>query len=446
MRREFLLSIAVLLGLARSASAAPSGTTPEPSSIFLGIDTRLSASSGRASYVFTIDPLMGTEGGVRTSLGLGRLLFGYEEALPKILELDEQQPLGKATAVLGRTLKLVFIDSPLAETNANAIHEIFGHGSRGREDGRESGIFLTLPWPYCGLLTGGTHDNCTPYASPNEPTTDQDRSMMVTLGGVDANYTAQWWLNAEIVQAGGRVTHGESLLYLLSKSTYSDTFLDPALQTQGKLPPNDDLNRYVGMLQDRFNRWRPADRASIAKNLQTAYLWSLADPTLIYASYSTVINSLWRGERESKMPLPSVGSTVFYPSPRFALSPFGAEHAIDVFVGRKSTVVDLYGRVVSGGLASAYGGGARLLGWQFSQRISVGAEVDAWSQPEVLPARRAVYRREQRFGWNAGASLDIGLAGRLGVTGRLAYKTAGFLMGQPLDEGIHGYIGLSIRR
>ena len=39
---------------------------------------------------------------------------------------------------------------------------------------------------------------------------------------------------------------------------------------------------------------------------------------------------------------------------------------------------------------------------------------------------------------------DLRIYGGVGLTARLAYKTRGYLAGQPIDEGLYGYVGASI--
>ncbi|HSO39620.1 MAG TPA: hypothetical protein VLT33_44140, partial [Labilithrix sp.] len=138
------------------------------------------------------------------------------------------------------------------------------------------------------------------------------------------------------------------------------------------------------------------------------------------------------------------GKYTVYASPRFGLTPFGAEHYVDVMVGRDRSVVALYGRAGSSGLASYTGAGVRALGLRLGDRVSLGAELDVWSQPQTLFDDRAVYERPQSRGVNAGATGDVRVYRNVGLTARLAYKTRGYLTGQPIDQGLHGYFGLSV--
>src|SRR5262249_44657153 len=159
-----------------------------------------------------------------------------------------------------------------------------------------------------------------------------------------------------------------------------------------------------------------------ARRLQTAYVWNFLDPTFFFAFYSTFVNKVYSGERYSRMPLPSVGGVVFYPAPRFNLSPFGAEHYLDLFLQRGTVLADLYGRAGSSGLASYTGGGARVLGWKPHKAISLGGEMDVWKQPELLVEQRNVYAPPDEWGVNGGIFGTLNVFGGAGITGKLAYK------------------------
>jgi hypothetical protein len=153
---------------------------------------------------------------------------------------------------------------------------------------------------------------------------------------------------------------------------------------------------------------------------------------------------VWRGDRYLRFPIPHAFGVAFYPTPRWTLSPFGAESYLDLFFAKDGTVLDVYGRTATSGLASAKGVGARAFGVRVHDRVRVGAELDVWNQPETLLDVHAAYDRAQQWGMNAGVSADVRIYGALGATARLAWKSRGWLTGAPIDEGLHGWLGASI--
>lgn len=391
--------------------------------------------------VFAFDPKMGVESTVRSTDSVARVIYRYENVLPDV-PLDESRFPGNALGVIGRGLKLILVDAPLAELTSIVDHEVGGHGGRGRELGLEPTFLFYLPAVYRRVFAPDDEARAgafTQFLTRNA--VEGDRAMLGTLGGLEANYVHAWWINARIVRAHGRVHHGDLLVYLASKLPYADSVYD--------VPPEggdggNDISSYVTHLQDRFNRWRPGDRRAIAGRLGAGYVWNLVDPTLFYALYGTLVANVWQGRPYTKMPLPRIGDTTVFLSPRFALSPFGAEQTLDVFLGRGERMLDLYGRVVSSGLADAYGVGARVLGIRAGDRTTLGAELDLWRQPEMLLDARGVYDRPQRLGLNAGAFFDVRVASIFGITGKIASKTPGWVVGQPVSGGLHGYLGVSL--
>ncbi len=392
--------------------------------------------------VFVADPHLGMEGGIRTLESAGRLAFRYEQAVPPLVHFDETRPLERAGAVAGRFAKLVFLDEPIAEIEATWIHEVYGHGARARDLGGEATYTLRLPGVYCALLSP-SHEACRSDTAATSTTVEADRPLLVILGGIEANSLASWWTDERMVAQDGWLHHGELYVYF-GKLVYWSSFLSRDLETQGRLPGGqDDVDQYVTLLQDRFNRTSAADRASIARRLRAGYLWNLADPMLAFSAFGTLLH-LWRGDRFLRFPLPHVGGVAFHPTPRWTPSPFGGESYLDLFLAKDGTVLDFYGRTATSGLAHATGAGVRAFGVRVHDRVRAGAELDLWNQPETLLDVHAAYERPQLVGMNAGVSADVRLWGALGATARLAWKSRGWLTGAPIDQGLHGWVGVSI--
>ncbi len=395
----------------------------------------------RPDLVFVANPNFGIEPGARTTLNAGRLLFRYQELLPSITKFDESRPSGKALGILGRTLQFGFLDGPLAHMETTVTHELFGHGARAREFGGKPAYVFGLPLPYSLFLAPQQQTSGVAFYNTDPRNLDQD--IALHFGGLESNFLTAHWINTEMVNARGWARHSDLLVYAISKVTYVTTFVSRDLRGQ-RGAVGDDIDSYVNALQDKFNHWRPNQRVTIAKNLQTAYLWNLIDPTLVFSLYSTLVNFIYHGKRESKMPLPSVNGVTFYPSPRFNLSPFGAEHYLDLFLTKGDVVVDAYGRIGSSGLASYTGAGVRALGWKPHKSVSLGAEVDVWKQPALQLEERNLYTRPDEWGVNVGGFATVKILGKLGLTGKFAYKSRGYLQGQPLDATPYGYLGVSI--
>jgi hypothetical protein len=442
VRRE---ALAIICAAAMLAGGGPSPADAEEPALGARAVAEAPLPVAATELVFVADPHFGMEGGARTVLSLGRLWFRFEERLP-LPTLDEQDPLGKALGVAGRALLLSFVDGPLVQLEYALIHEVFGHGARARDLGEQAVYSFKLPVPYREILD--PNDHTTGGASTGitnaPPIAARDRLLLIDGGGLESGYLTARWLNRRLVANNGRLEEDQLLLYAIAKLEYSTSFFASDLAKNGAAG-GDDVRQYLTDLQDRFDRWRPADRANLGQRLRNAYLFNLIDPTLVFAGYQT-LRRLYFGEWSGELPLwPSFGDLVLYPVPRFELSPFGAEHALDLYAARGGWVGDLYFRIGSSGLASYFGGGLFLRGFEPVEGLELGGELDLWEQPLILLDVANDYDRPSRFGANVGLLASFHLLSGLGLTAKLAAKSAGYLLGQPIDPGVYGYLGLSFR-
>jgi len=452
VRRDRVPARFVMLAIALAAVIVPSRALAQL--LHRPLEGDANEPPPRDPYVFVANGKLGVEPSVRTIDSLGRLVFHYEDVLP-FGGQPERGFVPKVLGVTGRALELLFLDQPIAELTVVAAHEIAGHGGRGRELGLEPTFLFNVPGIYRLLFASSEGDGAGGYTSyhTHVPIEDMKESVSV-LGGVEANYVHAWWINARIVHQRGWVHHGDLLTYGWSKLTYAQTYLATgSLERMGARSSN-DIESYVTILQQLSNGWRAEDRRRIARRLTAGHLWNLVDPTLLYSVYGVAVASLYHGERTSRMPLPSIGKWVVYPSPRYGLTPFGAEQGLDVFVSpeKGGALLDVYARIGTSGLASYWGAGLRLLDSHvLSRHVPLGIELDVWRQPELVIEERGLFDRPGRMGVNAGIFADFRLIGgqhardpRLGISTKLAAKTPGHVPGQPLAGGAHGYVGLSV--
>ncbi len=427
--RARLVSLAAAIAVASSSTLAFAAGPPSPAT----------------DLVIVADPELGMEGGVRSVDSLIRVVLRYDELLPTFVRLDEKRPSEKVAAVLARLLQTAAIDFPIAELLSTFTHEVYGHGARGREFDRAPVYSFQLPASYSWFLAPddhSSHSGTTDFTSGRGGQVDQ--ALPGNFGGIEANLTASHWMTTRLVASDGHAHHGELLAYM-AKAVYADSFLGHEIDRLGGTDTGNDVSNYVTNLQDRFNRVSAADRVSIAGRLRTAYAWNLLDPTLLFAAWSAV-RFVALGDRTSTLPMPRAYGIAMYPSTRFALSPFGAEHYLDLFFAKNGIVADVYGRAGSSGLATYDGFGVRVLGWEpLPNRLGLGAELDVWTQPETLLAERNVYDRAQILGANVAAHATVYLTPRVGITGKLALKSRGYLMSEPIAGGPYGYLGVAVR-
>lgn len=406
-------------------------------------DDRAAEKALPTEIVVVADPKLSMDTGILSIRSLGLFAFQYERALPAA-DIQGSPRATFTVNLLGRLLEEVFIAGPLVEAETGGIHEIFGHGARGRELGLGPVYQFSLPEPYRAIFSPddhAEHSAFTQFSATHPP--EQDRDLATTFAGIEANLRTSYVIESDMVKHDGFVHHADLLAYL-GKLVYSSSVYDSRVLSRTGFDSGNDVSSYVTLLAERFNRYRPDDRVAVAKRLQTAYIWNFMDPTLALAVYGAA-RRVVMGDRYVQAPLPHLFGAAVYAAPRFNLSPFGAEHYVDVFAAKGGALLDVYGRVGSSGLASYTGGGAHLTDVAVSSRVRLGAEVDVWSQPETLLAVRNAYVRPQIFGASGGVTGAIAIAAGFGMLGKLAYKSAGYLQGQPLDEGAYGYVGVTYR-
>lgn len=413
-------------------------------------------SSRAPDLVFVGDPNLGMEGTVRTLMSTGRLLRRYEELLPSVPGDDAGTRFIRG---FGAGLRLLFLDFPFAEVETTVIHEVAGHGARGREFGKSPSFSFKLPSLYRALFSPGDEERS--FARRRDAVVRSgDATTGSVLGGVESDYLTAHWTNLQMVASGGQLHAIDSLVYVASKISYLSDYVGTNLAEPGEDSGN-DLTAYVDELSNRWNRFRPADRRALAKRLQTAYVWNLVDPALAWAWWSTFVETLGRGRRVSTAPLPTIAGYTTYLGPRFALSPFGAEHYLDAFASPAPRVDDAndandarssparwvanaYVRVGSSGLATYVGAGMKVLDVPVARNVRLGGELDVFRQPVLDWSARAYYDRPDTFGANGAAYASLTLTRGVSVTGKLGYKSTGFVMGLPLGDGPHGYLGFAL--
>lgn len=389
-------------------------------------------------WSFVYDPARGVEAGVLSVHSLGDVISLYDPSLSRLIGWAPRTHAGWLLGIGGRIAQSFFIDVPIAALEEILIHEVFGHGARAQPWGGSPSYSFHLPPPYNWLF--GDHSTNLAETSYT-PTGQREREIPVTAGGIEAEYYSAYRIGLDAVRLDGHLPHARQLLYITAKVVYLPSFLDPLSATR----PSDDVGNYVRELAERFNRYRPSDRAAVSDRVRYAYLANYLDPTLWLSVYGYLVEYIGLGRADFRLPMLRAGPVSLYASTRFALSPFGAEHYLDLFGRFRGRSFTVYGRAVSSGLAPAWGMGVKALELVRLGGLGLGVEVDAWAQPEMLfdPSQVYVFDRPQRGGVSLAVDLDWKITGRIGLTGKLAWKTDGWLMGEPLGEGPYGWVGLA---
>ena len=398
---------------------------------------------GEVRYVLALDPRFQMEGGVRTASSVQAAAMLSDELLAERLVFDESKPWNKALAVSARLLKLFAVDFTLAAFTATFIHEVFGHGARGRESGLWPTYAFTVPPPwrwfvdpkgprYAGVTNGAYGD-------------DEELNRAMLVSGIEAEFYTAHWVTADAFKRHGSLRYGDALLYVAAKLSYLPSLLLWARPPQEDTFASNDVEQYAAALAARFNLDAGDDVRQVRRMLAISYIGNALDPMFWISAWHLAVSYAGFGQRAFNLPTFAVGSLRVLPTTRYNLTPFGPEHYLDFFAFSERVAANVYVRAGSSGLAFYGGLGGRLFRYAPLEWLSLGAELDLWLQPQTAFHVRNLYDRPLTFGVNYGASIEISVYGPIGLHGRIAYKTRGHVMGQPLGEGVHGYFGLFVQ-
>lgn len=384
-------------------------------------------------------PTLGMESGVRMVHGLSEVLFLYDESLARRVDLDEGTAQRRAMGIAGRSLKMLLVDGPLELFLGTVEHEVFGHGARAREQGRWPGYELTIPLPYRLIVSPSQSFNGATNVSP---TGFADADLPVASAGIEANVYSGYFQSLEVLRRGGLTQYWESMHYFGGWATYFGRWVDPTIL--GKANASGDLDWYAQLLAQRYDRFGATAERELNQRLRVAYFASFADPMLWLSAYQLFVEYLGRGHRWSNVPQWHVGGAALFLLTRFGLTPFGAEHTLDVTISSRALTLDVSGRFTSTGLAPAWGIGARLFRWTPRPGLELGASLDGWIQPELLPNWRNAFDGRILPGLSGMAEATWFPIEGLGLVVQLGAKSRGYVMSQPLESGLFVFAGVTL--
>ena len=383
-----------------------------------------------------VSPTFGMEVGIRDVASGRRALFLYDEALSERIGWEDSSVLKRIAGIFGRTAKLVLIDVPLTSVLGVVEHEVFGHGARARENGLGAQFVFTLPVPYVYLFKPQLpFSGYAEYFQSGRP----DRDLPMTAGGIEAESFSAHFVALRTFRDGGRIHYAESMHYVESSLAYASRWFDGQLLGDGE--GSSDVDSYALLLAQRFNRSGRASQIDLSQRLRRAYAASFLNPLLWTSVYDVLVDYLGRGERYSVVRQLTIGGVRLFPLTRFLLSPFGAEHTVEVMISTGRFTLDVSVRGVSTGLASAWGVGARLFRFELRREVELGASIDLWLQPELLPEYRNAYDGRTLPGVSGMVEATWRPLEHFGLVAQVGAKSRGYVMGQPITEGVFGFAG-----
>ena len=337
---------------------------------------------------------------------------------------------------LFRVVKLIDVDIPQEQLLMVVNHEVFGHGARLRErfDGSIS-YQIEAPFPF------GDGGGSTSFELTREPTTPE--WLAISAAGMEVDGVAAGLL-AHRAFLEGRMRSRDAIRYFESELDTLSYVLSTGDQPE---EPGHDVSDFL-LTYNMAARSVGAPELT-ASTLRREVIGALANPMLGYALFG-IGRYVWNGDTDVPVPALDIGGVRYLPYLRYRLTSFGTEWAVINELGGRVRPLQIEARFGRSLNASPFGFGVRservttLHQW----RIDGGLEV--WRQPPLEGDSLEPLADPLRWGTlvrgRAERPLSRAWFGNTPLTFivDLAFKTQGFVAGEPLGSGIVARAGIGI--
>jgi hypothetical protein len=401
----------------------------------LAVSARTTFAQDERPFIIVADRDMTPAAGTIDLLTAQRALVTVEDRWLPPARFDESTRVRRALGIGYRAGKWYALDLPQDHFLMVVGHEIFGHGSRLREIGAHGVQYrFDAPIPYGagGAVTEFSGDLLVTRAD----------ALAIDTGGIEAQNVLADHIGREAV-ASGALHYREAWLYLESR-------LDGLRYIRSVSPrssPGHDIRSFLLDFNDGCDP--PACEPLDAATLKRRAFAMLGDPMLAYAGYAWAVTYMVHGRATGPVPMiPLPGDVRYLPALHFEMTPYGTAVTTEHAIVRHGRVTNLSMGVGHTGAARAWEVGVGSGEVLRSSRLTAGASIRLWRQPELDAPPNA---QVMATGVLAAGAVRVALpgsapAGRLRVLVEAGYKSNGFVRGERLHAGLIFRAGLVIRR
>lgn len=389
-------------------------------------------------YPLAADENFSCEAGAYNLLSLHSFFRAGRSAFLKNSLTPEATFAGKTAGVSYRAGKTVFVDNVFDHYARITQHQFFGHGARYREFGYTKSVYtLDAPFPY---------DNGDGSAEPGSPDPGRVYTAHESLACAAAGFEANTVLSRMMIKGwlgAGHIETGETFLFFLSCNDLYGCVL--RTKTRKEEPGGNDVNNYLYLLNT--GEGRDGGYRLTVNDLKSASAVNLLQPFQYLSLYAFLYKYLWTGEEYCGIPMIGVCGAGYLPSLRLGLTPFGPEYRLDNYFARTGKTADVYFRYGDPAFHDFSGCGIAVEELAGGEYLSLGAGLDFWDQPPLVLGGDRAEEKGGRSGSAFSGTFIIKPAGPRGAVYlmlQLGYKTAGYLEGEQLDEGIIARLGLNL--
>lgn len=323
-------------------------------------------------------------------------------------------------------------------------HEIFGHGSRGRE------YSLDPEYAFGIDFSGGT-------GLGKDPET-MEQLVTIAAGGTESDTILANRILKDLYVGDG--TDGSKIpLMAIAKIDFSLYCLitrDPEDARDDFVDDYTNGNDIAYWLVSRQAQRRGGDPSDVWNNeyaidfsdpllkdnyddVRAAAIWNLVDPAALAAMYGYFVDHVFRGRTQVRPPVvPFGGGYGFTVGTRAFMGPAEVTRFLDLYLVTPGPLVNAYVRDLDSSVDRSIGAGAGVYRLPLGKRVSLSMQGDFWQEPD---SAEDLY---DGTGWNVCGELSVTFSDNFGLSGKVGGKSDGFFPGTPMAEGLYGGAGVQV--
>lgn len=402
--------------------------------------------SAQTNYNLILDRNYSSSAAAEDLITIHKAVYTVEGIYLKPKLFNEDIWYKKVFGIAYRFGKTVLIDNSIDHIISLTQHEIYGHGARYREFGYVNNHYhISLPPPYdCGGGLAFRGD----WKYEGNRRISYHEHLAVYSGGMEANTVLAQTLITKWLSKKS-INYRESYLYFSNRHNITSYILFTSLCSNDDNCENsksNDVINYLQYLNIDNGYYFPDNYIFTIDDLAKQSWINLLDPFQFYAIFTYFKTYLWDGKEDQEFPMIRIGEIGYLPSFHLGLTPFGPEFYFENYFVFKNRILSGYYRQGDKTFINFFGFGFEGHNLFNNNFLSLNTKIDLWDQPVLKLGGNEI----KETGGGIGGALSATLLFKVlknerpvSIYTQLGYKTAGYLEGERLDDGLIIRLGLS---